>query len=51
MSGNTGGLIMAGIVIFNIFCLLLYFLLKFRKHDRKLEEEEDENKVDLNEML
>ena len=49
MKGNIGGMIMAGIVIFNIFCLLFYFLMKFWKHDRKLEDDED--KVDLNELL
>lgn len=40
MKSSVAGLIMAGIVIFNIFFLLVYFFLKFRKHDRKLEEEE-----------
>ena len=51
MKGNFGGLLMAGIIIFNVFCLLFYFLLKFWKHDRKLDDMKDENEVDLNEPL
>ena len=43
MKTNIPGLIVTIIIAFNIFCLLLYFFLKFLKHDRKIAEDEEYN--------
>lgn len=39
---NTAGLIIILIMVFNIGCLLLYFLMKFLRHDRRLDKEPGE---------
>jgi len=41
MSLNSGGLLITAILIFNIFCLLIFLYLRFRKHDKNLDEYED----------
>ncbi len=46
MKGNVPGLIITAIIIFNIFFLLVYFLLKFWKHDRRLDEHRNMNNAE-----
>jgi preprotein translocase subunit YajC len=41
MKSSFPGLLITGIFLFNIICLLLYFLMKFRKHDQRMEEKEE----------
>ena len=39
MKGSAAGIIITLIILFNLFCLLLYLLQRFWRHDRRLEEE------------
>ena len=43
MKTNVPGLIITAILAFNILCLLIYFLLKFLRHDRRINEKDCDN--------
>lgn len=47
MKSSIPGLIITAIILFNIFFLLVYFLLRFWKHDRRLDEADRESNDEL----
>jgi len=45
MNNNFGGLLITAILIFNIFCLLIFLYLRFRRHDKNLDEYDDSDDI------